>query len=389
MIMPMRAVQRALAVAGVGLLALAGVLVPASAATSPPWRVVKAFSPAVGVWSDNLTAISARDSWSTWLACGTGSCGSIGPGTLYYVEHWSGTSWNRVRVPASLTGAAENSVALGASSFRDMWLIDSPRYPSATTRVLRWDGRKWYTQRIPAWAVYLNRSGSYNTTAAVFSPASVWIFNAGLNFAARYNGHTWTRMRMPGYATEVSVLSQHDIWALGRRASAPGLSTAQILMHWNGKSWHVVPVPQVRLPAGTDAYVGNLVALGPADAWVLRDEMRGTAGATTTGLLHWNGRSWSRVAVPSGVSIISDVTPDGHGGLWLAGNGPKPAYKWYLYHLDGKWRRYDVPTAKGTTLLDLTGLSWIPGTRSVWATANMLQPGANGKIIGAILKYHG
>jgi hypothetical protein len=61
--MRLRAVQRAFVVAGVGLLGLVGSLTPAGAATSPAWRVVKTFGPAEGVWSDNLTALSASDSW--------------------------------------------------------------------------------------------------------------------------------------------------------------------------------------------------------------------------------------------------------------------------------------------------------------------------------------
>jgi hypothetical protein len=83
------------------------------------------------------------------------------------------------------------------------------------------------------------------------------------------------------------------------------------------------------------------------------------------------------------------MTQDGHGGLWLAANGPKPGYPWYLYHLNGKCTRYSVPAVKGTTVGDLISLSWVPGTRSVWATGNMFQPGTSGGIIGAILKHAG
>ena len=133
----------------------------------------------------------------------------------------------------------------------------------------------------------------------------------------------------------------------------------------------------------------NPVALGPADVWLQRNTTIGKAPATTAGLLHWNGRRWSRVTLPAGTTFVDSMTEDGHGGLWLAAVGPKPNYPSYIYHLNGKWTRHSVPAVKGTNVGGVTELSWIPGTRSVWATADMLQRGINGEVIGAILKHAG
>ena len=185
-------------------------------------------------------------------------------------------------------------------------------------------------------------------------------------------------------SSQVSVLSEHDIWVLGYTIAA---KSKPILMHWNGKHWRTVAMPKVRVPANATESPADPVALGPADVWVQQFIERGLQGAATLYLLHWNGRSWHRVAIPSNMSSVAYMTQDGHGGIWLAANGLKPQYRWYLYHLNGKWTRESVPATKGTTVLDLIGLSWIPGTRSVWATGNMAQPGTNGGIFGAILKH--
>jgi hypothetical protein len=386
---------RALVLSVAGAAAVAAAVVPASAATSPAWRIVKTFGPAEGVWSDNFAVSGAHDAWSTWIACKP--CSGNNQATLFYVEHSAGTTWRKVRVPASLEGAAEASVAIGASSYRNAWFFE-PAIPSNAphAHVLRWNGSRWHRQAIPSWAMHPNLSGSYDIVPAVFGPRSVWVFSMGVDaftnpdhYVARYNGHSWTKLQMPAVPSQVSVLSEHDIWALGYTVATTAKPSKSILMHWNGKRWSTLAVQSVHVPKNSVEFVLNPVALGPANVWIQRDIEKGSAGATTLYLLHWNGRHWARVALAAGISIVDFLTQDGHGGLWAAANGPKPSYSPRLYHLNGKWTRYRVPAVKGTTAGTLTGISWIPGTRSVWATGNLFQRGTNGGIIGDILKHAG
>jgi hypothetical protein len=383
---------RALVLGGAAAVALSMAIVPASAATSSAWRVVKTFGPAEGVWSDNFAVSGKADAWSTWNACSS-SCGS-NPVTDFYVEHSAGTTWKQVSVPSSLTTAAESSVGIGASSGRNLWLFE-PAISSGSQQahVLRWNGT-WHSQAIPSWVVHLNLSGTYDIVPAVFGPKSVWVFSMGVDaftnpdhYVARYDGHGWSKLQMPAVPNQVSILSQTDIWALGSTVATKKKPSKSVLMHWNGKRWSTVAVPTVHVPKNSVEGVLNPVALGPADVWIQRDITKGTAGATTAYLLHWNGQRWQRVSIPAHVTDVDYMTQDGHGGMWLAVNGPKPDYRWYIYHLNGKWTRYSIPAVSGTTVGDLISLSWIPGTRSVWATGNMLQPGSSGGVIGAILKY--
>jgi hypothetical protein len=367
---------RAAILAGTAGLAIAAA-VPADGATAPGWRVVQTIGPSTGVWADNFVAASASSAWSTWVAV-----------SHSYVERWTGTAWQQVPVPSKLANDAASSVAIGASSASNAWLFDPGK-------VLRWNGSQWHLQQIPTWVVHGNLSGSYNVASAVFSPSSVWVFSEGVDsftspdhYAARYNGHVWVKVQLPGVPGEVSALSASDIWVLGvTTASAAGANPKEILMHWNGKSWSTVAIPKVTPPAGATEYAGGLAATGTADAWLEWDIEQGTAGAQTLYLLHWNGSSWAKVKVAFPTSIVDYMTQDGHGGLWMVANGPAPDYQWFTYHLNaGKWTRYPVPVATGLSLLDLTGISWIPGTRSVWATGNMAVPNGT-SIYGAILKY--
>lgn len=86
-------------------------------------------------------------------------------------------------------------------------------------------------------------------------------------------------------------------------------------------------------------------------------------------------------------SLVDSMTQDGHGGVWMVANGPARAFRFLAYHLNaGHWTRYTTPVAKGLSLLDLAGISSIPGTRSVWLTGNMTPPHSNA-IFGAIPKF--
>ncbi len=82
------------------------------------------------------------------------------------------------------------------------------------------------------------------------------------------------------------------------------------------------------------------------------------------------------------------LAQDEHGGVWMAVNGPAPAFQWRFYHDNaGHWTQQAVPAATGTSVLDVIGLTWIPGTRSLWAAANMSVPTPANDVDGSALKY--
>ena len=153
-------------------------------------------------------------------------------------------------------------------------------------------------------------------------------------------------------------------------------------MHWNGHRWSYVQVPKTVL---AKSYFKHIVALGPKNVWLDVDSTFDEPAPTTVRAEHWNGKSWSSVTIPARISYVDGMAQDGHGGLWLTGNGPEPADQYFLAHYSGgRWRTRTLPADAGDRAGTVTGISWIPGTRSVWATANYKAPGSN---TGAILKY--
>jgi hypothetical protein len=374
-----RVTIRGLALAGAAVLTLSLTALPASGATPPSWRVVTnvATTTAAEGWTTRFAVTGAGDAWSAWTARD-----SSGAGTGFVVQHWTGKNWVSANVSASQTPLGEASVALAAGSGTDAWIIDAPG--SKFARVLRWNGTTWVAWAIPPWALIWNESDVYRTVPVIFGPRDVWIFNLGPGGqgmrASRYNGRKWTVQDYAGIPDQVSIDSRTDIWALGTTFKRVTRTTTSYgLMRWNGRRWLTIQFSRAVLP-GQD-YVKYLVATGPKDVWVSVD----SPGPVTQHLLHWDGRSLTQAAIPAQIQTVYGMTKDGHGGFWVYGTGPAPSNTWYFADRNGgKWTVQSVPTDDGLVASAVTGISWIPGTRSVWATAE--YPGSEGTI-GAILKF--
>jgi hypothetical protein len=107
-------------------------------------------------------------------------------------------------------------------------------------------------------------------------------------------------------------------------------------------------------------------------------------------LLHWNGQAWSQVTVPYPTDQPGSLAQDGHNGIWLSVYGDATEnYTPYLVHdSHGHWSRVAVPTVPGDANTQLSMLSWIPGTRSVWAVGETFPvDNPDGVSQGVILKY--
>jgi hypothetical protein len=132
-------------------------------------------------------------------------------------------------------------------------------------------------------------------------------------------------------------------------------------------------LPKIAVAATDQMFPGAVDAATGADIWLtLSVGPSSGRGPVTALLLHWNGKAWSKVAVPKGVSL-SSVASDGHGGAWMTADASTPV----MYHYSGgRWTHVPGP-AKAELQSDL---ELIPGTKSVLVTAEL---GGS----GAIVKY--
>jgi hypothetical protein len=359
-------------------------LAPAAGATpgttAPGWRVFRTvganpnYTYPQPQGASSFATTGKRDAWSVFQT----------NGGKFLVLHWNGSAWKNVPPGPGLTAP----VAIGASSSSNVWLFNAGAHK---TRALHWNGSAWTNRTIPSWVITKGLALNSATTAVNFGHGDVWVFNSSapsaalVKYAARYNGHTWTKSHLPAVAETwtVNAVSRNDIWAVGERPSLPS-----VLMHWNGKAWHTLAVPKVAIPAGTTETVGDLAATGPHSLWLEQGVQWPHGAQYAQSLLHWTGKTWQRVHLHYPTSGVSAMTRDGHGGVWLIATGKAPAYTQYLEHLNaGHWTRRLAPTARGAKLRQLFGIIRVPGSTSVWATGTLDLPGSANGSVGGIWKY--
>ncbi len=347
------------------------------------WRVVAKVGPADGVTYPDFFATSGPDNaWSWWRGCAP--CAATDEHYYTLLRRWNGTRWLSMSVPAATRGIA----GLSVSSADNAWIfaVSTHRGHPAEDHVLIWNGKSWRYQKIPDWVIGFSRAGFYYVYPVVFGPDDVWAFSVGA-YASHYNGRTWAKIKMPYTAGSViSPVSANDIWAMDYSPTG-----SQGLMHWNGVSWQRLSIPKAsHIPAKSTEYVSDLLATGPRSVWLVRDIETGEQGARSLYLMHWDGSIWQHVRFAYRTSFVDQTARDGAGGLWMAANGPAPAYRWYFVHLqeDGTWTRQVVPAGSQiSNLLVQPSLLWVPGTQSLWAVGNFVPPKHNEARRGAIFRF--
>lgn len=206
------------------------------------------------------------------------------------IEHFNGTAWNIV-APATGTGANDSFSAIAGASANDVWLVGSHEDSSLTTTGLteHWNGSAWTIIPVPAGVVGVS-------ALSVVSSNDVWAAAATSSnppFLLHWNGSQWSLVPTPAISgrapdiQSITGISATDAWAVGNSAAGRFDPVQPLFEHWNGKSWQVVPSP-----AGLvgNNFPSSVAAVSSTDVWAVFSE---TATAA-----HWNGSTWSLVQLP-------------------------------------------------------------------------------------------
>jgi hypothetical protein len=246
------------------------------------WKQVPSPHPGGNSSLFGVAAVSARSAWAVGvIGRGAKSCPCRA-----LMEHWDGTSWKRVPLPAS-DGSDFSAVA--ASGAHSAWAVGNLRDKNGN--VLRavidhWDGIRW--KRVPSPDAKL---ASLNSVAG--SARSAWAVGSlfgrnGTLCACRaliehWNGTSWKRV--PSLASagseflSVSAISARQAWTVG------DLNGRALIEHWNGTSWK--RVPSASQPRSQT--LRGVAASSARSAWAVGDSK---AGGGSGLILHWNGTSW-------------------------------------------------------------------------------------------------
>jgi hypothetical protein len=179
---------------------------------------------------------------------------------------------------------------------------------------------------------------------------------------------------LPGALAAVTALSAANLWAVGSTVSASGAQQT-LIMHWNGKSWSRIAAPGCpEKPKCALAGLTGVEGTGPDDIWAV-----GYMAAINFSpplrplILHWNGKSWSVVSV-SGISEywtrLDGITVVSRRDAWAVGvSGPSDGGHNLIVHWNGKsWSRFSAVPAPGTSS-GLAGIDKVSAS-DIWAVGS-------------------
>jgi hypothetical protein len=101
-----------------------------------------------------------------------------------------------------------------------------------------------------------------------------------------------------------------------------GSATRTLVLHWNGRTWTRLSSPS----AGTGAVLQGVAAPSATTAWAVGASVR--AKVPQSLILHWNGRRWAREASPQPSrdgSVLNGIGAASARDTWAVGEFISPA----------------------------------------------------------------
>jgi hypothetical protein len=280
---------------------------------------------------NGVATISATDAWAVGTANPTGA----------QIAHWNGKSWKQVSVPAlpSPYGKVYALNAVSASSASNMWAVGSGG--NGETIALHWNGKSWKRVRSP------NPGTSFLNGVVTTSNNNAWAVGTDGGSCSctkalieRWNGKTWKVVfnglsSFQTFLTGVAASSASNAWAVGLTHATVNIAA---LMHWNGKSWKRVTKGAGFGTANGASTVFGVATTSAKNAWAV-----GSRGGTK--IMRFNGASWKSVPLPAEPGLVSSlaaVAARSASNAWAVGSYTDGADNPHavILHWNGKsWKR--------------------------------------------------
>ena len=334
-----------------GVIAATTVGTGSGLAGASPARNAPARGPAVAVSIRYLTGVYCTSRSNCWAA---GPRLNAADAIVNQMLHWNGRTWASVKVPdpAGTKATATNFLsAVRCTTAGNCWAVGY--YSSgggSRDQMLHWNGRAWSAVRTPAPA------GTGSTSQNVL--------------------------------TDVTCISAGNCWATGYFGKAKSSTLNQVL-HWNGKAWSRVRVPE---PGGTGKQAesrlqsvrcptsSRCLAVGSAT----KDA---NGGAELNQALTWAGRSWTSQRVPEPgtgsqrADMLAGLGCGARNSCFAVGQAGFSGDRIFnvVLHWNGRsWARQYPPQQAGTGNGDENSLAWVTCTsaRNCWAVGSAGQGGA-------------
>lgn len=204
-----------------------------------------------------IDALTPDDVWAGGEA--RGDAGGLSVGSWIMVQHWDGSSWELVDVPGPPGGV---SINFSGPRIHDVLALAEDDV---------WFGGQWGEP---------NAQGSvtWRPLAMHWDGSGMEIFDTPVVYENFY-----------GFAIhKLSAVAPDDIWAVCRRLTSGGHSQQLVVLHYDGNSWDLVPVPN----PGSMSVMYTVEALASDDVWIFGEE-QWPAGPEDVFALHHDGSGWT------------------------------------------------------------------------------------------------
>jgi hypothetical protein len=286
-----------------------------------------------------LTAVAATSASNAWAIGEAGSGAAAGP----LILHWNGRTWSR---PAARIPAHAFLDAVAATSASNAWAVGQIVTNSTRTLILHWNGRIW--AQVPSPTPAGKNQGALLASVAAVSATDAWAVGAiESDFAGpqrglilRWNGKTWrvtsskAAASLTSQLTGVAATSARNAWAIG--CPCAGGPDGVVIVHWNGSSWSRAAIP---VPFPEFGSAGLAVAAASARAaWATGETcgpacQHGTAKPASL-ILRWNGTAWRQAPHPEPGASLIGVAAASASSAWVVGS--TPTGKTLILHWNGR-----------------------------------------------------
>lgn len=282
------------------------------------WKVVPSPQPAIGSFLGGIAAVSPANIWAVG-----GAFGATGDRDL--VMHWNGRSWSRVPCPSP--GQSPRLGAVGVVSARDIWAVGVVvANARARTLIMHWNGRAWSQVKSPNPGFSNGLQGLTVVSASDAWAAGTFISNnRDHTLILHWNGRTWSQVKSPDASTHgeflgsMAAASASSAWVVGSFTDASDVQHPLIL-HWNGRTWARMASP--RAGGLSSSVLEGVAAARGGSAWAVGSSRNDTDTMQNVVILHWNGSTWTaqRGPQPGTLSELFAVSASSGSNAWAVGD---------------------------------------------------------------------
>ncbi|MBO3745565.1 hypothetical protein J5X84_05735 [Streptosporangiaceae bacterium NEAU-GS5] len=274
--------------------------------TTPKLGVDASLTDVAALSAREAWAVGQQDVWNLWTSRSV-------------ITHWNGTAWTQISVRDDPNGSG-NLRSVAVVSPHEVWAVGTGHdgLPYVVKGdVNGFDRISGPPLRSGVQLAAVAASGGRVTTAGV---------RDGRAFVATFAAGKWTLGVGPDGASLYGVaLTPKDGWAVGDDGNRP------LIMHQSGGGggWKTV-----KLPAVDGGYLRDVYAQGAKHVVAVGGVYSG--GSIAPLIFTWDGKDWTRAALPIQKAELYGVTGDGQGRYWASGFDPAHAAQPFLLVYDGK-----------------------------------------------------